>query len=101
MQKLSWNRIFRQIQLTNRCYSYYTCKIVSKSMKPFKLFDNELSLNTISSGFPELDNIIGGWQRGNLIMIAAPSRMGKTAFALSMLRHYLLLENKSGIWFSS
>jgi len=70
-------------------------------MKQFKIFENELSLNSISSGFQELDILIGGWQRGDLIMIASPTRMGKTAFALSMLKNNLVLGNTSGIWFST
>jgi replicative DNA helicase len=70
-------------------------------MKSFTLADYDLSLNSISSGFQKLDSLIGGWQRGDLIMIAAPSRMGKTAFALSMLKNNLVLGNSSGIWFST
>ncbi|MFZ4402073.1 MAG: DnaB-like helicase C-terminal domain-containing protein, partial [Bacteroidales bacterium] len=70
-------------------------------MKHFNFSENDFSLNSIPSGFTELDKITGGWQRGNLIMIAAPFRMGKTAFALSMLRNNFLLENSSVIWFST
>ncbi len=70
-------------------------------MTPFKLFEKGFWLNSISSGYQDLDNIIGGWQRGDLNLIAAPPRMGKTAFALSMLQNNLLLGSMSGIWFSS
>ena len=70
-------------------------------MKHFNFSENDLLLNYVPSGFPELDKIIGGWLRGNLIMIAAPFRMGKTAFALSMLSNNLIQENKSVIWFST
>lgn len=56
----------------------------------FGLFEND----SITSGFNELDNITGGWLKGDLIMIAAPKRMGKTAFAISMLRNNLLMSNK-------
>jgi len=70
-------------------------------MKAFKFFENDFLLNSIPTGFPELDKITRGWLRGNLIMIAAPPRMGKTAFALSMLKNNLVLGNSSGIWFST
>ena len=63
----------------------------------FGLFENE----SITSGFNKLEDITGGWQRGDLIMIAAPVRMGKTAFAISMLRNNLLMSNKSIIWLST
>jgi replicative DNA helicase len=70
-------------------------------MKSFKFYENDFSLNYVPSGFPELDIIAGGWLRGDLILIAAPPRMGKTAFTLSMLHNNLFLENTSSIWFST
>jgi replicative DNA helicase len=45
------------------------------------------SMSGIPSGFTELDKITNGWQKGNLIIIAARPAMGKTAFALSMARN--------------
>lgn len=38
----------------------------------------------IESGYHELDKITSGWQRSDLIIIAARPAMGKTAFVLSM-----------------
>jgi len=48
-------------------------------MKPRKKF--------IPSGYTELDRITGGWQSGDLVIIAAPPGMGKTAFMLSMAQN--------------
>ncbi|MDR0619455.1 MAG: replicative DNA helicase [Bacteroidales bacterium] len=45
------------------------------------------SMSGVPSGFTELDKITNGWQKGNLIIIAARPAMGKTAFALSMARN--------------
>ncbi len=39
------------------------------------------------SGFTELDKITSGWQKSDLIIIAARPAMGKTAFVLSMARN--------------
>ena len=39
------------------------------------------------SGFTDLDAITSGWQKGNMIVIAARPAMGKTAFVLTMLRN--------------
>jgi len=44
-------------------------------------------LSGIPSGFRELDEYTSGWQRGELIIIAARPGMGKTAFVLSMARN--------------
>ncbi len=44
-------------------------------------------LSGLTSGFRELDKITSGWQRSDLIIIAARPAMGKTAFALSMAKN--------------
>lgn len=41
----------------------------------------------IPTGFLDLDNILGGLQRSNLVVIGARPSMGKTALALGMARH--------------
>ena len=44
-------------------------------------------LSGISSGFHALDKITSGWQRSDLVIIAARPAMGKTAFVLSMAKN--------------
>lgn len=38
----------------------------------------------VPSGFPSLDAITGGWQKSDLIILAARPAVGKTAFALNL-----------------
>lgn len=45
------------------------------------------SLIGIPSGFTKLDEIMGGFQKTNLYVIAARPSMGKTAFLLSLVRN--------------
>lgn len=44
-------------------------------------------LSGVPSGFSSLDRITQGWQRSDMIVIAARPSMGKTAFVLSMARN--------------
>jgi replicative DNA helicase len=44
----------------------------------------------VTSGFRDLDKLTGGWQRSDLIIVAARPGMGKTAFTLSMAKNAAL-----------
>lgn len=48
---------------------------------------NDGGLSGIPSGFDSLDEITNGWQKSDLIIIAARPAMGKTAFVLSMAKN--------------
>ncbi|MFT7588823.1 MAG: replicative DNA helicase, partial [Limisphaerales bacterium] len=48
---------------------------------------HEDSLTGIQSGFTELDRVTSGWQRSDLIILAARPGMGKTAFILAVARN--------------
>lgn len=47
-------------------------------------------LTGVPSGFTELDRITAGWQKSDLIIVAGRPGMGKTAFALSLVRNAAL-----------
>jgi replicative DNA helicase len=57
-------------------------------------------LSGIPSGFTKLDRITSGWQRSDLIIIAARPSMGKTAFVLSMARNISIDHKKPVAVFS-
>jgi replicative DNA helicase len=48
------------------------------------LYDSDERMTGIRSGFVDLDKITAGWQRSDLIIIAARPAMGKTALCLNM-----------------
>ena len=48
---------------------------------------NDGNISGIPSGFTELDKITSGWQKSDLVIIAARPAMGKTAFVLSMAKN--------------
>lgn len=47
-------------------------------------------LTGVASGFRALDRVTGGWQKGDLIVLAARPSMGKTAFTMNVLRNAAL-----------
>lgn len=54
---------------------------------------NQDGLSGIPSGFRDLDRITSGWQRSDMIVLAARPGMGKTAFVLSMARNMAVEHN--------
>jgi replicative DNA helicase len=52
-----------------------------------KAKDQEGHISGIPSGFSALDRITAGWQKSDLIVLAARPGMGKTAFVLTMARN--------------
>ncbi|HZH74123.1 MAG TPA: replicative DNA helicase, partial [Mariniphaga sp.] len=57
-------------------------------------------LSGVPSGFTALDRITSGWQRTDLVIVAARPSMGKTAFVLSMARNMAVDHNQSVAIFS-
>ncbi len=45
-------------------------------------------LSGLESGYTKLDKMTSGWQKSDLIIIAARPAMGKTAFVLSMAKKH-------------
>jgi replicative DNA helicase len=60
----------------------------------------EDGLSGVPTGFTKLDRLTSGWQRSDLIIIAARPSMGKTAFVLSMTRNMAIDHNKAVAIFS-
>ncbi len=60
----------------------------------------EDALIGVPSGFTKLDRLTSGWQKSDLVIVAARPSMGKTAFALSMARNMAVDHKKSVAVFS-
>ncbi|MFM7668209.1 MAG: replicative DNA helicase, partial [Bacteroidota bacterium] len=52
-----------------------------------KAAQNSDGISGVPTGFFELDKLTSGWQRSDMIVLAARPGMGKTAFVLSMARN--------------
>jgi replicative DNA helicase len=82
---------------TNDLMSVLTKKFIDE----MKLaINSEEKFRGLPSGFTQLDAVTGGWQKSNLIILAARPSMGKTAFVLSMARNMAVELKKPVAFFS-
>lgn len=61
---------------------------------------NSDGISGIPTGFTSLDRVTSGWQRSDMVVLAARPGMGKTAFVLSMARNVAVQFNKPVAVFS-
>lgn len=54
----------------------------------------------LPTGFAQLDEYTGGFQPGDLVVIAGRPSMGKTALGLTMAQHATLVERRPAVFFS-
>lgn len=65
-----------------------------------KAAENKGGLSGVPTLFHKLDRITSGWQKSDLIIIAARPAMGKTAFALSMAKNISVTQRIPMAFFS-
>lgn len=58
-----------------------------------KLHSKKGQLRGVTTGFPKLDDMLAGLQKGDLILLAARPSLGKTSLALDIARSAALKEN--------
>lgn len=63
-----------------------------------KSLNNELQ--GVETGFKQLNELSGGWQKGDLIIVAGRPGMGKTAFTLTLARNAAVMANQTAVFFS-
>ena len=63
-------------------------------------FKTKKAVTGIESGFIELDEQLTGFQKSDLIIVAARPGMGKTAFALNILNHVAVRKKIPALFFS-
>lgn len=75
-------------------------KVCLERIKKAQDKSNETGMTGLATGFTELDRITAGFQDSDLIIVAARPGMGKTAFALSILRNISVIKKVSAAFFS-
>jgi replicative DNA helicase len=65
-----------------------------------ELNKNPGAVRGVATGFSYLDNLLGGLQKSDLIILAARPSVGKTALALDIARHAAVIDKKTIAIFS-
>ncbi len=58
-----------------------------------KTFENKEGLRGVPTGFRDLDKLLAGFQKSDLIILAARPSVGKTSIALNMAKHAAIQHN--------
>lgn len=62
--------------------------VLREALKEMQLASTSATgISGLQTGYHELDKMTSGWQKGDLVIIAARPAMGKTAFVLSMAKN--------------
>lgn len=71
--------------------------VIKEALRNIQIAANRTDgMSGISTGFNELNELTSGWQRSDLVIIAARPAMGKTAFVLSMAKN-MAVDNKAPV----
>jgi replicative DNA helicase len=65
-----------------------------------ELFNAKSAITGLSTGYVDLDGRTSGLQRGDLVIVAGRPSMGKTAFAMNLVEHAVLRQDRPVLVFS-
>ena len=67
--------------------------IINEVLDNLQELQNTTGLSGVPSGYPSIDRVTQGWQKSDLIILAARPSVGKTAFALNIARNAAVESN--------
>lgn len=80
-------RLFEITQGTNKDDVQSLKELLPQTLEEIqKAAEHEGGLSGVSTGYPDLDKLTSGWQKSDLVIVAARPGMGKTALLISMAR---------------
>lgn len=96
----SEKQVFDVAQSGTRTNFVHIKDLLKEAYERAERADKDQAYLGISTGFKDLDDLLGGFQKSDLIVLAARPSVGKTALALDMMRHVALVEGKTVAFFS-
>lgn len=95
------HEIFKISQLNQKGIVENIADVLEKNEREIELrLENKGSDNELKTGYLELDKMLGGLKKSDLIVLAARPSVGKTSFALGMMLGATKRENKTALLFS-
>ena len=74
--------------------------LINMAMNDIQEMQGSTGLNGVPSGFPSIDRVTMGWQKSDLIILAARPSVGKTAFSLNLARNAAVEHHMAVAFFS-
>jgi len=94
-------KIFQIAQTHERRGFVWIKELLWPAMEQIELLSqNSSPITGVPTGFPDLDEKTAGFQRGDLVIIAARPSMGKTAFTLNLSQHAAIGARRAVAFFS-
>jgi replicative DNA helicase len=93
-------RIFAAIQNNIKRDVQDIGSIINTAMNDIQEMQDKTGLSGVPSGFPSIDRVTNGWQKSDLIILAARPSVGKTAFSLNLVRNAAVDNNMPVAFFS-
>ena len=81
------SKVYNAIQSNMKKDVQEVGSLINDAMEEIQKNQTVLGLSGVPSGFPSLDRITRGWQKSDLVILAARPSVGKTAFALNIVRN--------------
>jgi replicative DNA helicase len=95
------SRIFQIAQTHERKGFVWIKELLWPAMERIELLSqNSSAVTGVPTGFYDLDEMTAGFQKGDLVIVAARPSMGKTAFTLNIAQHAAIAEGKCVAFFS-
>jgi len=80
-------KVFDAIQSNVRKEVQDIGHVINDAMSDIQAMQTNTGVNGVPSGFVSIDRITMGWQKSDLIILAARPSVGKTAFSLNLARN--------------
>ena len=86
-------KVFKAIQNNVKRDVQDIGSIINSVLTDLEELQGKTGLSGVPSGFPSIDRVTQGWQKSDLIILAARPSVGKTAFALNIARNAAVESN--------